>query len=510
MTQSRPTIPLPIRLTAHDRLQVEIKSELLCPSLTEERATWSTDFWFILPQATGIAPGSYTPRDFYEDLRAYTRLKTPVVPLEELVRRDGLGSPLAPLTTLARRAAGSRLTRSEQHLLVQEAKLLSAVLKSQLRNWLAAQEGLADDVLVENTARLAHLLAEFMGNWRAIRSDLDSKAIPGPCRDVLSYADESLSIQLEQAALDQILLLPVNRRGDEGALALKALATEEHAHRESRGWRTTLEEGDRGREFVDQARLIKKYVSSALHLHLRTARWDWVARQGVPAFAAGLAMLWAVAAQLIMFLALDLDLQRGLSLGMLGTFSFLAVAAYVLKDRIKAVTVARLNRRLPALLSDRRDDVFLPDLDEPVGRISDRMTFQRSSSLPPEVQAMRTASARAHLLLVADQDVLHYRRQVELKPRLAATSFPRLDGLSDILRLNVWRWIRTYARARKQIPFVDDDGEVQVRKLDNLYFVDVLVRFQRVTPMPATHLAHLRLSLNRRGLVAVEEVGTVA
>ena len=106
--------------------------------------------------------------------------------------------------------------------------------------------------------------------------------------------------------------------------------------------------------------------------------------------------------------------------------------------------------------------------------------------------------------------MLRYTRQIELRPRATATAFPRVDGLSDILRLNVWRWIRTYARTRKEIPYVDHKGGVQLRKLDNLYFVDVIVRFQRLEPKPATHLAHLRLALNRRGLVEVEEVGQTA
>ena len=510
MTANRQELPLPIRLTAHDRLQLEIKTELLSPGSTNEKAAWCVDLWFVLPQATGIAPGSYQSKEFYEDLRCYTRLKTPVVPLQELVRPDGLGSPLAPLNMLAHRAQGGRLTQSEQRTLLQESKLLSAVLKSQLRDWFSAQATLKPNALRAKAAELEDMLGSLVASWRGLRAELDSQNLPERCRDVLSYTDESLSIQVETAALDQILQLPEDMRDGEVSLKLKALADAERQHRLERGWRSLVDGKNRGSDYIDQARLIKKYVSSVLHLHLRTARWDWVARQGVPAFAAGLAMFWAVAAQLAMFLALDMQLQRGVSLGFIGTFSVLAVAAYILKDRIKANTVSALNRRLPAVLSDRRNDLFMPELDEPVGRVSERMSFERSSEMPEDVQAMRTASARAHLLLLAPQDVLRYTRQIDLKPRLAATLFPRIDGISDILRLNVWRWIRTYARARKEIPYVDQRGDVQRRKLDNLYFVDVIVRFQRLSPSPATHLGHFRLALNRRGLVGVEEVAQTA
>ena len=106
MTTAPSPTPLPFRLTRHDRNQLEIKSELLIPSATQEHAAWETDLWFVLPQATGIAPGGYGADHFYEDLRAYVRLKTPVVPLHELVRIDGEGSPLAVLALIADRSQG--------------------------------------------------------------------------------------------------------------------------------------------------------------------------------------------------------------------------------------------------------------------------------------------------------------------------------------------------------------------------------------------------------------------
>ena len=136
-----------------------------------------------------------------------------------------------------------------------------------------------------------------------------------------------------------------------GAELLTALAREEQAHRSGKGWRTTLDADAPGEEYIDQARLIKKYVSSALHLHLRTARGDWLVRQGAFAVAAGIAMAWAVIAQLLMFVALDMQLRAGVSLGFMGSFMALAVGAYVLKDRIKANAAPALSRRLNTYLS---------------------------------------------------------------------------------------------------------------------------------------------------------------
>ena len=499
----------PVRVTAHDRLQLEVKSELLCESVTQEKVTWTVDLWFALPQATGIAPGSYSSDEFYEDLRSYMRLKTPVVPLPDLVTSRGEGSPLATLAILAQRARGGALTGADRRVLIQECKLLSAILKSQLREWAREREGLGGEARLAACEELRPLLDTLVQEWRTARDVLMGRVRKARCKDVLNYTDESLSVQVELAALEQLAGLDKPGRASPVAEALRGMAERERAYRRDKGWRTVVAEGRPAVGYVDQARLLKKYISSVLHLHLVKSRWDGLVRQGIFAVAAGLAMLWAVIAQILMFMTWDLTLQRGVSLGFLGTFAGMWVITNILKDRIKATTAATLTRKLPAFMSDRRHGLLLPDPDDQlIGHVSERMVFERTSELPPEVAALRTASARTHLLLLADQDVLRYTRQIELRPRAAARWFPRIDGLTDILRLNVWRWIRTYARARKVIPYLDDDGAVKSRKLDNLYYVDVIVRWTQRGETKRTRLSQLRLALNRRGLVAVEEVSS--
>ena len=507
MTRLAQGPPLPVRLSKHDRLQLEVKSELLCaaPGVTE--AEWVLDLWFVLPQATGISPDGYTPDEFYEDVRAYVRLKTPEVGLDELCRADGRGSPLAVLSLLRHRAHEGRLTRAEHGLLYQEAKLLCAMLKTQLRQHDLTIAELDSEPLLTALGTLAEQLGELLSTWRDVREDLRER-VDRRGREVLDFTDESISIQIELAALESVGRLPKDQHADARAAALVSLAEGESGYRRRKGWRTVVQE-DPGGDFVDQARLLKKYVSSVLHLHLTPVRFDGMARQGALGVAAGLAMGWAVFAQLVMLFAWDLQPQKGVGIGFVTSFSVLAILAYVLKDRIKATTSAALSKRLTGILNDRRHDITLPEAEAPSGRVSERMCFESSSDLPEDVQALRTASSRNLLLLRAEQDVLRYTRQVELKVRQATELFPRLDGLSDILRINVWRWIRTYARARKEIPFVDDDGKVAVAKLDNLYYVDVIVRFQRTAPEPATRLSQLKLALNRRGIVSVEEVSVV-
>ena len=130
--------------------------------------------------------------------------------------------------------------------------------------------------------------------------------------------------------------------------------------------------------------------------------------------------------------------------------------------------------------------------------------FVHHDELPPEIAELREGSMRNRVLLATPQEVLHYRRRMRLRPRDAARHFPRVDGVTEVLRLHMGRWVRTLASTRKNVTFLDG-GQPGHRKLPNHYYADVLVRWERLAPDPDVRVGQMRLVLDRRGLVAVEE-----
>jgi hypothetical protein len=493
----------PVRLSRHDRNQLEIKIEYLLPSIDTDLAEWQVDFWFVLPLAAGVGSGDYPPDLFYEDLRAYVRLKTPHVPLDQLCRGDGAGSPLSALNAVLFRADPTGVRRSDLDTVASEAKLLCSILKSELRDW-SNSLGPDEAERIGAGRDLAGYLQSLIADWRDVSEKLLDLPLQEVARDALKFCDESLSLQAEGAALalwEQIAEGPGARKVRK---QLKAIAAKEMNHRRAQGWLTVLDDESDDARYLDQARLLKKYVASVLHLKIETSRWHGIARHGALGVAAGIAMGWAVFAQILMLLALDLQIQRGVSLGVLTAFSVGAVFAYILKDRIKATLGAVLSRHLPRVLSDRRHALRVIGADRPVGSMEEWMGFVGRKDLPVEIAALQEGSLRNRVLMSTPQEVLHYRRRMSLKPRTAARHFPRVDGITEVLRLQMGRWVRTLASTRKDVTFLDG-GQPSHRKLPNHYYADVLVRFERLTPEPQVRVGQMRLVLDRRGLVAVEE-----
>mgnify|MGYP006928174424 CR=1 FL=1 len=499
-------MPKPLlRLERHDRLQLELKVEQPSPGIHARKAEYELDLWFWLPQATGIGRSDYPPNLFYEDLRVHTRLKTPDVTLAQLVRADGEGSPLAVLNTVLGRADDDGLMAADHPLVEAEPKLLCAILKSRLRDGFA---GMTDERVVRRAQQLDRDLRLLQRNWRSTKDRLLAFDLPRDLRWSLFFCDESLSIQIEQAVLRILLLLKGRSDVPEGLqAALRQVAVGERHHRDEQGWRTVLKKEGSAREdegVLDQGRLLKKYWSSVLHLVTRQSAWDGFARHGALGVAAGMAMVWAVAAQVFMLAALGLQLEKGVGVSFLITFTGLATGAYVLKDRIKAGVAAALSRRLPEWIDDRRMLLQIDDDASPLGSTSERVGFEVGADVPDSVQALRINSLRNELLIDTRHEVLHYRRTVEQRPRQAVRLFPRFDGLTEVLRLNVWRWVRTYATPKRMLELLDEDGRVRSKRVDNRYFVDVVVRFRRLAPEPMEILQHKLLVLDRRGIVRVE------
>jgi len=493
----------PVRLSRHDRNQLEVKTEYLSPSVDTASVEWQLDLWFVLPLAAGVGAGDYPPDAFYEDLRAYVRLKTPHVRLDQLCRRDGEGSPLAALNAVLFEAGPAGVRRGDHETITTESKLLCSILKSELRDW-ANSMGPDEAELIGAGRDLADYLERLITDWREVSAKLLELHLTVAAKDALKFCDESLSLQAEGAALalwEQIQDSPGARQVRQ---RLQDIASSEEGHREAEGWLTVLNDETDDARYLDQARLLKKYVASVLHLGVETSRWHRIARHGALGIAAGIAMGWAVFAQVLMLLALDLELQRGVSLGVLTAFSLGAVVAYVLKDRIKAALGTWLSKRLPRVLSDRRHQLKVDGSDRAVGSMEEWMGFVQQEELPKEIAALQEGSLRNRVLLATPQEVLHYRRRLRLQPRATARHFPRVDGLTEVLRLHVGRWVRTLASTRKDVTFLDG-GQPGHRKLPNHYYADVLVRFERLTPEPDVKVGQMRLVLDRRGLVAVEE-----
>jgi len=494
-----------IELRKHDRLNLEIKLEHPAPDATEERVESLVDLWFFLPPAIGITTETYGSADFYGDLRAYTRLKTPAIPLSELARVDGPRSPLATLATIREELPTGPMPRQVGQMIRGEARLLCCMLRRSSRDIHRLLAVTPSPGLEPLCTQVVEHAQQLLASWRTVCTKLRASRLDPRTRDALQTCDEALSLEVEALA-SRILLDHGDAIGD-GSEELAELATTERRLRSARGDRSgahpSADGADTRADFWDQASLLKKYVSQALFLVARENSGQKTLEHLAKAFAAALAMAWTVALQVATVLLLGLELNSQVDVRMVVLFSLIAVGGYILKDRIKDTVGKRLASAIPRLLYDRRLDLFRKDDTLQLGQVQERVRFAGVDDAPRDVRTLRVVTARTPLVLHTDAHCLHYQRRVVTFPRQGTRTFARLVGLTDILRVNLAAWTRTLDRRRKSVAMVSDDGLVSVEEVPNRYLVDVVARISSPTDDTVV-LQAWRLVLTRRGLVRVE------
>lgn len=502
---SPPTASTRVEVSRHDRLNLEIKAHHRCPDATVDTSESVLDVYWFIPNAVGVNPASFQAAEYYADLRAHTRLMTPRVSLAELSRTTGVGSPLASLGTLLARAPAGGPSTKMQRGVRHEARMVVCIFRRAVRLEAEALLACEDEAVPARAQALADDCQRLLETYRGLVLRFEDWGVEDATRFTLQACDEALSVEVEAMA-SRIVGAGGARLGS-AAGALVALAQDERWQRTERGDRSAASPDSKDpaeqAAFWDQASLLKKFVAQALFLTPRkngdAKRLEHVAK----AVAAALAMVWTVSLQVTSIFLLGLELTSGVDLRAIILFSVVAVLGYILKDRIKDTVGRRLAASIPRLLYDRRLDLFRRDADEPLGQVRERVSFVDPDDLPAAVEACRRRGVRAAVATRVPFDALHYQRRVTALPRSAAQSFARMNGLTDILRLNLLSWTRTLDARRKSIVVLDGDGRPREVQVPNHYFVDLVIQ---VTDPSGVRVESWRLALTRRGLQRVEAV----
>ena len=86
-----------------------------------------------LPPAAGVGPGDYDTDRFYQDLRVFTRLKTPSYSLEQLCDPNDLDAPLGRLYQRVRALPDWWLPKKREGRLRRDCRLLVVATRLALR-----------------------------------------------------------------------------------------------------------------------------------------------------------------------------------------------------------------------------------------------------------------------------------------------------------------------------------------------------------------------------------------
>ena len=199
--------PIEGRLELHDRDQFEVKLDYaIDPAQLENR--YVVDAYFFLPKSLGVDAQTYPKAQFYSDVQAYIRFKTPGLSLEDLARTEDASSPLARLMQLLERSGAARrehLARSSREL-----RLVGCLIRANLRNRgrgirrrlraLSALDTAPPRDLEQIGAEISGLVQKVrcvLAKYRLLRSNFNSPQLESSLAETYALVDEYMSLTFE-------------------------------------------------------------------------------------------------------------------------------------------------------------------------------------------------------------------------------------------------------------------------------------------------------------------------
>jgi len=506
--KTRPPQQLEVDWRVHDKTHLEFAIDY---PFAHERARYVWEAYFFVPESFRLAQTTYDKAQIYDDLLSYVRLAVPEVPLEQLAaeassnREDSLFSGLEETLRAASRAAdGSDASRTA----VRRLRVFACIVRSA---GLDAQRAMLDDLASAVDADDAMgSVRGFVATTGRILSGYREKLAFGATVEVpeevgvaLRWVDEDLSLYLEQLLATASASLAKRARdgGDfgEASAQLAAAAVAESRYRKERGYPSVGTSGATRRElehFEFRRHVLKRFTSSVLWLRHEIRDGQFWAVQTLYAFAAALAMAFALFATLR-----AMEYQEYLAL-----YAVVLIVSYAVKDRMKAILQTKLSHWANKRFADHTWTIRDEERGETVGVVKERAGFRAFVRLPAPVLAARRAT-REHALeeFARPETVLWHEKAVEVQPRRQG-KLPS-PMMTEIFRLNIESWLANTDDPNRTVTFADPDENVVCSvRARRVYNLNVVYRL-RGEEGGDTGWRRIRVVVTRKGIERIDPIG---
>ncbi len=506
--RSEPVPLLQNRLEVHDRKQFEIKLEYQ-PSGADDETRYLVEMFLFLPASLNIDAETYPRANFYADIHNYVRFTTPVMSLTELL--ESADSPLRRLEAWLKTELG---TEAE---LVYQAKLLCCIFRGALRRFAkavdeqcepaaAAKLGVAEcEELNRQVLCSQEAVARILERFRAWTRATSGLLLQEKTRASLRLVDEYMSLTVEQyfrRAVADMDALPRSGVYIEPRKELMGAVIREETYRKENKLRSVLSPTGDNEEYMHRIGFLKKFCMNILFLSARRKqkRQGW--EEVLFAIAAGLAMAFATA---VAFWAQLRFTQVSLN------FFLIAVVGYMVKDRIKEGLRRILSKVASRHLYERTAEIVDPVTKKRLGTCEERVDYGRSVKVPEAISALRCLD---DFITVSQgelaETVIRYQKEIVLDAEL----LPKVQrglagGVTDIIRVNVERFLRDMDDPELNIEYVDlEDFTVGRVRGAKSYQVDVAFRFTTdEADQEKVSVQMVRLVLDRNGIKRMLRIG---
>jgi predicted Zn-ribbon and HTH transcriptional regulator len=492
---------------SHDRYQVELKLDYELGKGKKTHYRISTYLFF--PNSLGITVESFPKNEFYREVKNYIRIKTPILSLRDLI--DSEITPLSDAREIVHRPSWYQDDEANERL-IQTLKLFGAMFKSTLREHLNLIEKRIQNASSEAKihTQVENLIEEFItqskqisSQYRTFIAELNQPLVKEDTFLAYTLVDEYISLLVEESATE--MFKNVSKHYDKSNQSkclddLQKIAETERDHRISHGYGSILKPGEANEVYTFRSSVLKKYVSSILHLATDAQREGKGMEQVLMAIAAGVSMIFAT---IIAFYFQQIY----------GNFTFpvfvALVIGYMFKDRIKEMGRALLANKLQTILYDRRINIKTLDGKYRLAVLREKMSFIRENNLPQSVRTARHKDPFADLDNEGmGETIICHTKDIVLDGKLfpkAFKGFPKVSGLNDIIRYNIQPYLRKMADPVEDQPLLEN-GQLKNVRTHKVYHINIVSRYKSISPQVEILYKRMRLVLTRKGIKRIEYI----
>lgn len=486
------------KIFAHDRAQLELKSEFI-PSEKEEDQLFAQELYVFTPNSLDINPLTYSKTDFYQDRVNFIRYKTPVFSIEELLNVQNLSSPLCRTEKLIAE------TPIEKDKLVDELKLLANVFSSALREQVRAlyhdwkdlgKKVFSYSVSIEKQSK------ELFSRLKALLTELETDPSLHFCKKTLLYSEEYMRNSLIfflTGLLDQVQVEKLAKNLEAKKVLQNLCLVQKNALQELRVEPEDLQKGSNEQEyFLYRQGLLNKFVFSSLFLSLQEKKYDTHLQNIVGSIAAACGMSVFLILLVLPGNVFGVDSQ---------IFILATVVVYVirelLKDAIKTVSLRKASRFFP----DQTTIISSPKTQHPMGRMTEGYVHLPLNSLPHEISKIRNEQFHDVMEdIERPETVFHYKKTLLLHNLNANQG--RRNCLNIIFRYNIEKLLHKADDPFHRYLTLNEKSHLQSVILPKVYHINIIMKNTTYIKKKEVKSEYkkFRLIVNKQGICRIEQI----
>jgi len=478
----------------HDQFQFELK--LGYKIKKKKKTSYDIDIYYFIPDNLGINPQTYSKTIFYKDLHSNIRFKTPTLLLRQI--SDLQVSPFLLLRQSIEKLITKRdkpATRDFEYYV----KMVCNIIKSALRDHTEFIEKSSDIDKKQLVEEFINESAKIAQEYRNLKPLINVPTTSDKALAIFRFGDEYISQNIDFYGCSLLKQLEKFTSKELAKLKIQLiqLVKTEADYRISCNYHASPGEGkkEENEMLIYRRGVLKKYIGSVLFLDTDVKPEGKFIEQFFVGTAAGLSMVFAT---VVAFLA-----QKKFGNFTLPLFAMLVVS-YIFKDRIKELTRLYFLKKLNKSMFDHKTGIF-SDEKQKIGICKEAINFIKESQLPNNIKNIRK---KEHITEIENrwkgEEIILYRRQVHLYSKKLKSVYKKfnIEGVNDIIRFNIFRFLNKMDNPSKKIYTLKDD-KVQVIEGKRTYHVNLIIKISREEKV---ELKRVRLILSRNGIERIDQI----